>query len=255
MSRIIRSAPVSGVRRLMKRSNQPFSGMEPDVGESHVDAWQKDSSVDEIGVEKLQFELEKLRAENEKLSTLYKEQQETLALLRKERDEQITTDDSEGYQKGYKRGEQLGRESYEKKLGSLGELVGLIENKVDEELLDVDAILADLAFASLCKVLESHLVRKKYVISSVNKVLDDFKSVMSIKLHLSPEHYQLLSEEEVVFQGMACSNKIELISDSRVDLGGCIVETESGSWDGRLESQLQRLYEVVKGVKGHEVNA
>jgi flagellar biosynthesis/type III secretory pathway protein FliH len=43
--------------------------------------------------------------------------------------------------------------------------------------------------------------------------------------------------------------KFEIVADSRVELGGCIVETNTGSLDGRFEVQLRELYETLRLAK------
>ena len=39
--------------------------------------------------------------------------------------------------------------------------------------------------------------------------------------------------------------RLELVADERVELGGCLIETDGGTLDGRLETQLKRLRDTL----------
>jgi len=58
------------------------------------------------------------------------------------------------------------------------------------------------------------------------------------KVRLHPEDYQYLTAHR---QRLRADSSIELVEDSSVSLGGCIVQTEMGDIDARIEQQFAEI--------------
>ena len=71
-------------------------------------------------------------------------------------------------------------------------------------------------------------------------------------MHINPNDVSAVSS----LSGKIGYSDVTFVADDRVGKGGCIVESSSGSWDGRLETQLQRLKEtLVSVIKSDELGA
>lgn len=71
-------------------------------------------------------------------------------------------------------------------------------------------------------------------------VLEQLPDRKLLSIHLAPADHALLHDEAQPPRLGAA-----LVADERVALGGCIVETDAGSLDGRLETRLAELKAVL----------
>jgi len=67
-----------------------------------------------------------------------------------------------------------------------------------------------------------------------------------IKVHLHSQDVELLGESiESLVAGSSGINSVEIVTDVAVSPGGCVVETEFGEIDQRIETQLARIEEEL----------
>ena len=76
----------------------------------------------------------------------------------------------------------------------------------------------------------------------IQNVVKTIGTLQPYTLRLSEYDYNILSAHNSEMKKFNIKN---LISDDRVELGGCIIDTEKGIFDGRLEVQLARLKDVI----------
>jgi type III secretion protein L len=89
------------------------------------------------------------------------------------------------------------------------------------------------------------MLEKKLAIDVVLEVLRKAGYQEKMVVKVSPDDHELLSKHRLRLSSI---KNIEFVSDEKVKLGGCIVKTDSGMIDGRLEVQLQALYDILHGV-------
>jgi flagellar assembly protein FliH len=67
----------------------------------------------------------------------------------------------------------------------------------------------------------------------------------SIVLRLNPEDQAALGQVDAITGRLAGIGQVQVVADPAISLGGCRVETEFGSLDQQLETQLARLVEEL----------
>jgi len=85
------------------------------------------------------------------------------------------------------------------------------------------------------------------VYGTIKKLVD--RSKIKVKVH--PEHLQLVEQQISRFKGESGGIKeITIEADSRVRFGGCFIETPTGNFDARLDSQFEIIAEALKEAEG-----
>jgi flagellar biosynthesis/type III secretory pathway protein FliH len=88
------------------------------------------------------------------------------------------------------------------------------------------------------------------VVDVVLEALRPLRNRRQITVRLSPSDLPGLEAAHGALQQVACAARVELLADDAVEPGGCIVVTEVGRVDARLETQLERLVAALLGSTG-----
>lgn len=110
--------------------------------------------------------------------------------------------------------------------------------------------LADLCVEVIAeafgKLAGRSLVSEDAIRGAVLQVLQRVTDERELTIRVARDDVALLSAHQDVLVEALSGRKFQILADSRVELGGCIVETKLGSLDGRLEVQLRELFETLK---------
>lgn len=260
---IIRSASVQGVRRIGSkqaneeriavREKQPKKkeNTKADVSIDEVlDEQVKDTVAEKIESEKSAYTKEMFDALQQQLN----ESNRALELLKEdlisanqqleqyhadlEKSKQVSIED------GYKHGIEQAKQEFESKKIELDAAIEAFGRKLDFEQSGVNQLAVEVAFGALEKILGVEYKNQDFVQSVVANAAQSLRQSGGVKIHLNESDYQLLNahrEQLAKELGHDC----ELISDIRVAAGGCILEAGAGSFDARMESQLQIIKDAL----------
>jgi flagellar biosynthesis/type III secretory pathway protein FliH len=153
-----------------------------------------------------------------------------------------------GHETGYHDGEKAGREAYDTQLEQLKNLVSNVRKNQENRILESEDDIVEIVFASVSKILGDAMIEPDAVISIVKQSINQLVSRDQLTIHLSAKDKRLidsiLSErEEPLFD-----DAVNIVADERVQLGGCILQTNTGGLDARLEVQLQQLRDCLLSV-------
>lgn len=151
----------------------------------------------------------------------------------------------EGYGEGFIEGKKKGKES-EKKVAAV------IINELREAITELEKFKVSicrkaeksavkLAFSIAEKILCAEIEKNKdFIINIVTQALKKVMGDETIRIKINPADLSYIKEAAVLQNdaALACQ-RIDFISDVRISRGGCIVETDSGEIDARIESQLK----------------
>jgi flagellar assembly protein FliH len=107
--------------------------------------------------------------------------------------------------------------------------------------------LMELAFAIADKITAARAVAERdTVMETINRCIGEILDKTRMKIRVNPAELDFVKQrfdELVKSNETAAAAVVE--SDNRVLAGGCIIETDSGSADARIESQLRLLREKL----------
>lgn len=154
---------------------------------------------------------------------------------------------SSAYQEGYKEGNELGYSDGQNEVNRLVERVHKIVESVmvrrDEILCETEQQIVELVLLMTRKVVKTISENQKtIVLSNILAALKKIRSRGTVTLRVNVDDIKLTTAHVDEFiKRIENVNGINIIEDSTVDKGGCIVETDFGAIDARISSQLAEL--------------
>lgn len=154
-----------------------------------------------------------------------------------------------GYEEGLRQAEEISQNKSSDIIHQLNLVLQGFAQAKEHYLSSNEEAIIEVVLASVGKILGKELATRKGVVASIRQVLRQVSKKQNLIVHVAQDDFKLLeSYRQQLFNGIA-KNLPELVADDRIQIGGCIVEGESGSLDGRLEIQLQVLAETLLKVR------
>jgi flagellar assembly protein FliH len=185
-------------------------------------------------------------------------------------DQTLTIEEAEqlGYERGYCEGEIKGRAEGEKAGLKKGRqsvmpvtdaLESLIEDLTrirEKTLQQLESEILALVTGTARKIVGQELaVRPELVAAVVRKALNHLESAGRICIKLNPDDAALLSDlRSDLFAGRSESAAVAIQADPSVECGGCIIETDAGDIDARLETQFQAIEDTFQAALSDDRN-
>jgi flagellar biosynthesis/type III secretory pathway protein FliH len=164
-------------------------------------------------------------------------------------EEQLRKDTESGHSRGYEDGVAAAREDLARELkkqaADLQQLQRLFSTSLEGQLAQVDEYAVDIAFAALARLIGDRLGEEGFTRALVTHALSTVRGARKVAVHVSQQDFKVMGRlgEELGADGRF--SEIEFVPDPRVTVGGCMIETDTGVWDARLETQLQRLRDAI----------
>ncbi len=156
------------------------------------------------------------------------------------------------YKKGFEEGKRKGVEDGKKVVEPLIETVKkeLLEiNKVKEEFYKtIESEMLELVIAVSKKVIHKEVATDRdTVLNTIKATVNSIIGKEEIKIKLNPEDLKLAKDIKVDISNLIEGVKnITIDGDISVGRGGCIVETNYGSVDARIEQQMEAIEHALK---------
>lgn len=192
------------------------------------------NSAVEINDQDEEFENITTSVEDENITLIKKvmELEEQISDINQENNAKVKTSIDEGFNLGVEKGRSDYSSSVQDKLNSLDELFNKIMSDYKTHLFGSTDDLIDVIFTSVTKIIAKQY-SKDTLIAIVNESINEITDSETIKLHVS-------SDDVDSFDDYKFSNEsIQVIVDSRVQHGGCIVESNKERLDSRLDKKIE----------------
>jgi flagellar assembly protein FliH len=155
---------------------------------------------------------------------------------------------------GWKKGESEGRASveqeYAQKLKQLGELIRAMETTRDALLQKAEDEVISLVFDSVAKIVGTAATDKQIAVNVVREAMAQVKGREKLTLRVCSRDHQVVKAALDQSNGSDLHAKnICVVEDDLVKWGGCVIETEAGNLDARLEIQMQCLKDTLITVR------
>jgi flagellar assembly protein FliH len=157
-----------------------------------------------------------------------------------------------------KKGREDGREEgYKEGVAEAERLVGRLHVILDRAMDKRAEILAEtetqvielvlLVAKKVVKVISEN--QKSVVVQNIQQALRKLKTKSDVIVRVNLADLQLATEHVKDFVQMTeNAKKLQIVEDSTVDRGGCVIETDFGEIDARIASQLNELEEKILDV-------
>jgi flagellar assembly protein FliH len=159
----------------------------------------------------------------------------------------------EGHASGYKVGVAQG---YDEVKAFLEEAVKIVEYAKQEkqELLErSEQEILELALAVATRVVHSEItINSAVVLAVVKDALQKAKDQNRITIRVHPFDFETVMAEKQTLQAILGREMgMEIRGDIGVGAGGCVIETEYGAIDARIDTQLETIKSALLGMVKH----
>jgi flagellar assembly protein FliH len=184
------------------------------------------------------------------LEAARREADELIAEAKARMDQELKTGYDEGFRKGQEAGFREGNLEAQRLTDRLHTIIERTMDKRQEILAETEQQIVDLVLLmtrKIVKVISEN--QRNIVVSNVVQALRKVKGRGDVVIRVNLADVAMTTQHIKDFLSAAENVKnIQVVEDSTVDRGGCIIETDFGSIDARIMSQLteieQRILEV-----------
>ena len=154
-----------------------------------------------------------------------------------------------GYQAGYKAGTESGMEAgdaqgraaYSAGLRQLEELTHNLNRSVERSLEESEDTMVAIVFEAVCKIVGDTLASREGVAAVVGETLRHIRGRSSLIIRVNPADMELIEESA----DFGVASDTDWRADDAIPMGGCVVESEYGTLDARIDTQLNQLKRVL----------
>jgi flagellar assembly protein FliH len=156
------------------------------------------------------------------------------------------------FQKGFLEGKRVGFESGSKKAGSvvdsLNQILGQLENIRQEIYQEIEKEVAQLALSIARKIVCHEVKTNQETVTCVaREALSRVNNPAKIKIKLNPGDLQFIKDTQFKFSRFLRNvDNIRFEAEESIQSGGCLVETDRGDIDARIEKQFQAIEEAFQ---------
>ena len=157
-----------------------------------------------------------------------------------------------GYESGLERGLAEARVRVEQALEAVAAAERSMAEMHDRYVADAEAAAVDLAFQIAEKVIGATVASdREAVLSIVSGALLRTTDRDHLVLEVNPGDFELVRDSAAELAArLGGINRMEVVSERRVEAGGCVVRTEAGEIDARVSSQLERVRQLLAEARG-----
>lgn len=192
----------------------------------------------------------KMNAENDARDIIEKANEEAKKIEDgiSEKEKKITDEARQtGYKDGWDEGISKANGEVERLTERMHDMINSIIDKRTSIFIDAEQQIISLVLSIARKVIKVLSENQKNVV--INNVIHSLKKLSSRKnvvIRVNLADLDLTTQYKEKFIKLAETDNIKILEDTTVDKGGCIIETDFGTIDARISSQLHEIEEKVQ---------
>ena len=209
--------------------------------------------------EAAELRLQEAQAQAEQMLAQAREEIEQWWLSRRQEDEQaMEAARRQGYEQGYAKGlaaaEQAVRQEYGQMLAQARTILESAARDKQAIIQEAEPFLVELATAIAGKIIGKQLtIEPAWTIDLIRSVLARRREQGTIVLRVSPAQYSFVCDaRETLLQSIDSQAELIIVADSAVEDHGCIVRSNLGSLDARIDTQLKEIRSALLQLTGVE---
>ncbi|MGZ3182489.1 MAG: FliH/SctL family protein [Telluria sp.] len=150
-----------------------------------------------------------------------------------------------GLQEGRQQGAAEARQSFEAELARVRSLADGLQAALAGSIHGLEDLAVALAFEAVCKMLGTAAVTEDGIRALVHQAAQHAAHVEKVVVRLHPADLAALTDAGALDGALPSGSAASWVADKSIELGGCVVETDGGKLDARLETQIEGLREAL----------
>lgn len=153
----------------------------------------------------------------------------------------------EGFQQGINQAYQQVQQEYHRKIQELQEEINKVINIRKNLFKEMEKEFIDFVFLVAEKVINKKVQEEpNVVISSLKELLTKVERSKTLTIWVNPQELEeVRNHKQQLTYMLEDVENINIIPDERIEIGGCIIETNFGKIDSRISTKLEVLKEIV----------
>lgn len=173
---------------------------------------------------------------------LLRQAEETLQAARAEAEQLRTRANAEGRAEGYQDGLAAVHRELAESVGRISQLVEQARIAQSEILRSTEREAVELAIAVAQKVIGAELaIRPELVRDVIASALRELELSSVVRVRVHPDDARLLDEWWRDYLPAEHQSAIQLVADSQIARGGCIIDTRTGLVDSQIATRFDQL--------------
>jgi flagellar assembly protein FliH len=212
---------------------------EPPVSDPRVD-WDAVRADAEAIVDRAAADAEKLlkQAESTALELLAKTRSEIAGVEEEAR--------KHGDERGYDEGKRLGQSELDPAIETFREVAQSIREQRRQLLEQAEPELVRLAMTIAERIVHTEVtVNPNVVLENVRSALTRITSREVVTVRVNPADHDVIRQHRDAIHASSDVEHLRIVEDQRVDRGGVIIETESGTIDAKISTQLKEAQRAI----------
>ena len=154
-----------------------------------------------------------------------------------------------GRQRGLQEGRAAGREesqqAFASELARVRSIAGRLSDALAAGIGTTEDLAVAIAFEAVCKVLGEAAMTQEGVRAQVRQAATHLKNKERLMVRLHAADLSALRDAGALNVLLPPGKTIAWVADDSIELGGCVVESDGGGLDARLETQLERMRDAL----------
>lgn len=146
-----------------------------------------------------------------------------------------------GLQEGRVAGAEEVRREAETELARIRSISTELQRALDTGIRGIEDVAVAIAFEAVCKMLGSAAASRDGIRALVHEAAAHAAGAQQVTVRLHPGDLAALQAAGGMEGALASGARVQWVADKSIELGGCVVETDGGTLDARLETQVERL--------------
>lgn len=146
-----------------------------------------------------------------------------------------------GLQEGRTAGQEESRQAFAVELARVRSIAGKLSDALASGIGGMEDLAVAIAFEAVCKVLGEAAMTAEGMRAQVRQAAAHAKNKERLVVRLHAADLSALRDAGALNGILPADKAVSWVADSSIELGGCVVETDGGGLDARLETQIDRM--------------
>ncbi len=158
--------------------------------------------------------------------------------------------ESEARERALSEAMRTAEESYRAKVARVDSLAAALREERDSFFDRIEPELVRLAVSIAEKIIDQELeLRPELVVDMVRSAMKRLRDRERLRVSVNPRDFEhVRSARDDLVSAVDGVRKLDVIEDRRVDPGGSVIESQNGTLDARIKTQLDEITRALEGV-------